>query len=131
MRYFKNVDGSGEGSVNIKFGKQGLKVQNLSQSQTLCHDNVYALFRLLYSRIVVFSETICCDNVLLFALNLEGLQRQLDALALFSDLRYLMVNLGKTKVMISNGLKKLLSYHYFLFKGVKGEGINTYSFLGL
>ena len=69
--------------------------------------------------------------MLLFALNLEGLQRQLDALALFSDLRYLMVNLGKTKVMISNGLKKLLSYHYFLFKGVKGEGINTYSFLGL
>ncbi|KAH9293842.1 hypothetical protein KI387_040956, partial [Taxus chinensis] len=39
------------------------------------------------------------DDVVLLASSAEGLQRQLDALALFCDHRQLTVNLGKTKVM--------------------------------
>ena len=47
----------------------------------------------------------------------EGLQRQFDALALFYELRQLMVNLGKTKVMIFNETKKTLLDLHFLFRG--------------
>lgn len=32
VRSFKNADDSGEGSVNIKSGKEGSKVQNVTQS---------------------------------------------------------------------------------------------------
>jgi hypothetical protein len=44
----------------------------------------------------------------------EGFQRQLDALALFCDFQQLTVNLGKTKVMILNWLKKTSNLHFFL-----------------
>jgi hypothetical protein len=44
------------------------------------------------------------DDAVLLASSTTGLQRQLDALALFCDLRQLTVNLGKTKVMIFNAM---------------------------
>jgi hypothetical protein len=71
------------------------------------------------------------DDVILLASSPEGLQRQLDALALFCDLRQLMVNLGKTKVMIFNGSKKILFDHHFFFKGEEIEITNTYTYLGV
>jgi hypothetical protein len=55
---------------------------------------------------VLISILLFIDDVVLLASSLRGLQRQLDALALFCDLRQLTINLGKTKVMIFNGLKK-------------------------
>jgi hypothetical protein len=70
------------------------------------------------------------DDVVLLASSPEGLQRQLDALALFCDLRQLTVNLGKTKVMIFNGLKKSLDLHFF-FRGEEIEITNTYTYLGV
>jgi hypothetical protein len=54
----------------------------------------------------------------------------LDALALFCDLRQLTVNLGKTKVMIFNGLKKTSDLHFF-FRGEEIEITNTYTYLGV
>jgi hypothetical protein len=42
------------------------------------------------------------DDVVLLASSPHGLQRQLNALALLCDHRQLMVNLGKTKVMVFN-----------------------------
>jgi hypothetical protein len=41
-----------------------------------------------------------------------------------------MVNLGKTKVMIFNGLKKVLLNYHFLFRGEEIEITNTYTYLG-
>jgi hypothetical protein len=69
--------------------------------------------------------------VILLVSSLEGLQRQLDALALFCDLRQLTVNLGKTKVMIFNGSKKTLFDHHFFFRGEEIGITNTYTYLGV
>ena len=55
------------------------------------------------------------DDVVLLSSTSEGLQRQLDALSIFCDLRQLMINLGKTKVMIFNGMKIILSEYHFYF----------------
>jgi hypothetical protein len=49
---------------------------------------------------VLISILLFVDDVVLLASSTKGLQRQLDALSLFYDLRRLTVNLGKTKVMI-------------------------------
>jgi hypothetical protein len=59
--------------------------------------------------------------VVLLGSTYEGLQRQLNAVALFRDLRELTVNLGKTKVMILNCLKKTLSGFHFYFRGEEVE----------
>jgi hypothetical protein len=59
-----------------------------------------------------------------------GLERQLDALALFCDLRQWTVNLGKTKVLIFNGSKKSVDLHFF-FKGEEIKITNTYTYLGV
>ena len=79
---------------------------------------------------VLISILLFADDIVLLASSLEGLQRQLDAIALFCDLRKLTVNLGKTKVMIFNGVKKTSNFR-FLFKGEKVEITNTYTYLGV
>jgi hypothetical protein len=66
--------------------------------------------------------------VVLLSSSPEGLQRPLDALALFCELRRLTINLGKTKVMIFNGVKKTSNLH-FLFRGEEIEITNTYTYL--
>ena len=66
------------------------------------------------------------DDVVLLASSPTRLQRQTDALALFCNLRQLMVNLGKTKVMIFNGLKKTSNLHFF-FIGKEIKITNTYT----
>jgi hypothetical protein len=70
------------------------------------------------------------DDVVLLASFLEGLERHLEALALFCDLRQLMVNLGKTKVIIFNGSKKSVDLRFF-FKGKEIEITNTYTYSGV
>jgi len=70
------------------------------------------------------------DDIVLLSSSPEGLQRQLDALALFCDLRKLTVNLSKTKIMIFNGGKKTQDFR-FLFKGEEVEITNTYTYLGV
>ena len=40
------------------------------------------------------------------------------------------MNLGKTKVIIFNGVKKTLDFH-FLFKGEEIEIVSTYTYLGV
>jgi hypothetical protein len=42
-----------------------------------------------------------------------------------------MVNLGKTKVMIFNGSKKILFDHHFFFRGEEIEITNMYTYLGV
>jgi hypothetical protein len=70
------------------------------------------------------------DDVVLLASSLKGLQRQLDALALFYDLRQLTINLGKTKVMIFNRLKKTSDLHFhFFINGEEIEITSTYTYL--
>jgi hypothetical protein len=68
--------------------------------------------------------------VVLLALTPTGLQRQLDALSLFCDLRQLIVNLGKTKIMIFNGWKMTANLHFF-FQGEEIEITSTYTCLGV
>jgi hypothetical protein len=63
---------------------------------------------------VLISIMLFVDDVVLIASSPEGLQRQLDALALFCNLQQLTINLGKTKVMIFNGLKKTSNLHFSL-----------------
>jgi hypothetical protein len=57
---------------------------------------------------VLNSILLFVDDVVLLASSPDGLQRQLDTLALFCDLQQLTIYLGKTKVMIFNGLKKVI-----------------------
>ena len=59
------------------------------------------------------------DDVVLLASSPEGLQRILDRLAYFCDMRQLVVNLEKTRVMVFNGLKT--SYLHFHFQGLEVE----------
>jgi hypothetical protein len=61
----------------------------------------------------------------------EGLQRRIDALASFCDLRQLMVNLGKTKVLIFNASKSSLTELHFHYKGEEIEITTTYTYLGV
>ena len=79
---------------------------------------------------VLISILLFADDVVLLSSSPKGLQRQLDALALFCDLRKLTVNLSKTKVMIFNGVKKT-SHFRFLFKGEEVEITSTYTYLGV
>ena len=79
---------------------------------------------------ILISILLFADDIVLLASSLEGLQRQLDALALFCNLRKLTVNLGKTKVMIFNGVKKTSNFR-FLFKGEEVEITSTYTYLGV
>jgi hypothetical protein len=51
---------------------------------------------------VLISLLLFVDNLVLLASTPEGLHRKIDALAIFCDLRQLMFNLGKTKVLIFN-----------------------------
>lgn len=49
----------------------------------------------------------------------------------FMILHQLTVNLGKTKVMIFNGTKIVLSKYHFYFQGVEIEITATYTYLGV
>ena len=77
---------------------------------------------------VLISILLFVDDIVLLCSSPEGLQRHLDALALFCELRKLTVNLSKTKVMIFNGTKKT-SDLCFLFKGEEVEITSTYTYL--
>jgi len=79
---------------------------------------------------VMISILLFVDDVVLLSSSPEGLQRQLDALALFCDLRQLTVNLGKTKVMIFNGVKQTSDLQ-IRFKGEEVEITITYTYLGV
>jgi hypothetical protein len=79
---------------------------------------------------VLLSILLFVDNMVLLTSSPEGLQRQLDALTFFYDLQQLTVNLGKTKFMIFNGLKKTLDLHFF-FKAEDIELTSTYTYLGV
>ncbi|KAH9310554.1 hypothetical protein KI387_025589, partial [Taxus chinensis] len=78
---------------------------------------------------VLISILLFANDIVLLASSPKELQRQLDALALFCDLRHLTINLGKTKVMVFNGLKA--SHLHFLFRGQEVEITNTYTYLGV
>lgn len=71
------------------------------------------------------------NDVVLLASSPKGLQTQLDALALFCYLHQLTVNLGITKVMTFNGLKKVLLDHHFFFRGEEIEITTIYTYLGV
>jgi len=71
------------------------------------------------------------NNVIILASSAERLQRKLDALAFLCDLRQLMINLLKTKIMIFNGSNKTLFDHHFFFRGEEIEITNTYTYLGV
>jgi hypothetical protein len=60
---------------------------------------------------------------------LEDLHRHLDALSSFYNLRQLIVNLGKTKVMILNGSKNVFSKLHFYFQAVEVEIATAHTYL--
>jgi hypothetical protein len=80
---------------------------------------------------VLISLLLFVDDLILLASTPEGLQRQIDALASFCDLRQLTVNLGKTKVMIFNASKHPLTDLHFYFRGEEIEINTTYTYLGV
>jgi hypothetical protein len=71
------------------------------------------------------------DDLILLASTPKGLQRQIDVLASFFHLPQLMVNLGKTKIMIFNASKIFLYDLYFYFQRGEIEITTTYTYLGI
>jgi hypothetical protein len=62
---------------------------------------------------VIISLLLFTDKLVSLASTPEGLQRQINPLASFCDLRQLVLNLGKTKLLIFNALKSsLIAYTY-------------------
>jgi hypothetical protein len=80
---------------------------------------------------VLISLLLFVDDLVLLASTPEGLQRQIDALANFCDLRQLTVNLGKTKVLIFNASKSSLTDLHFYYRGAEIEITTTYTYLGV
>jgi len=80
---------------------------------------------------VLISLLLFVDDLVLLASTPEGLQRQIDTLANFCDLQQLMVNLGKTKVMIFNASKSSLTDLHFYYRGVEIEITTAYTYLGV
>jgi hypothetical protein len=80
---------------------------------------------------VLISLLLFVDDLVLMASTPEGLQRQIDALANFCDLRQPTVNLGKTKVLIFNASKSSLTDLHFHYKGAEIEITTTYTYLGV
>ncbi len=68
------------------------------------------------------------DDIILMSTSPEGLQRQLDALASFCELRQLTVNLSKTKVVIFEARKS--DCKEFVFSGTTVERHDEYRYLG-
>ena len=101
----------------------------IDELEGFLHEHVQDIGSCLLQQVLISILLFSNDVVLLF-LSPEGLQRQLDALALFCDHRQLKINLGKTKVMIFNGVKKTSDLH-FLFRGEEIEITNMYTYLGV
>ena len=68
------------------------------------------------------------DDLILMSTSPEGLQRQLDALACFSEQRQLTVSLNKTKVLIFEARKS--DCKEFVFSGTPVEQYDEYRYLG-
>ena len=79
--------------------------------------------------LVLISILLFANDVVLLASSLEGLQRILDRLASFCDMRQLVVNLEKTHVMVFNSLKT--SRLHFHFQGREVEITSSYTYLGV
>jgi hypothetical protein len=97
----------------------------IDELEAFLHEHIQGSNGCLLHQVLIFLSV---DEVVLLASSPEGLQIQLDALALFCDLRQLTINLGKSKVMIFNGSKKSIDFHFF-FKGKEIEIIDTYTYL--
>ena len=89
----------------------------IDELETFLHEHTQETDGCLLHQVLI-SILLFVDDIVLLSSSPEGLQRQLDALALFCELRKLTVNLNKTKVMIFNGMRKTLDFR-FLFKGRK------------
>ena len=62
---------------------------------------------------VLISILLFADDVILLASSSDGLQQLLDGLASFCDSHELVVNLGKTRVMVFNFLRTSHLQFYF------------------
>lgn len=82
-----------------------------------------------YMHQVLISILPFANDVILLAISPESLQRLLDGLASFCDLRHLFVNLSKTWVMFFNCLKT--SHLHFYFQGREIEITTSYVYLGV
>jgi len=101
----------------------------IDELEAFLHDHIQDTNGCLLHQVLISILLFVDDVVLLFS-SPEGLQRQLDALALICDLRQLTVNLGKTKVMIFNRLNKSVDIHFF-FRGEEIEITSAYTCLGV
>jgi hypothetical protein len=81
----------------------------IDELETFLHEHIQDNDGFLLHQVLI-SILLFVDDMVLLASSPEGTQRQLDALALFCDLQQLMVDLGKTKVMIFNKLKKTSNF---------------------
>jgi hypothetical protein len=113
------------GAVSCYLGGLEWAIPNIIHAVEKFKSSRFYLLQKNYLSISLFT-----NDVVLLASSPEGLQRQLNALALFCDLRQLMINLGKTKVMIFNESKKSIDLHFF-FRGKEIEITNTYTYLGV
>ena len=61
------------------------------------------------------------DEAVVLPSSLDGLQMQLDDLDKFYDLRQLIVNFGKNKIMVFNTTKEAFSMLHFSLEGQEVE----------
>ena len=75
------------------------------------------------------SHLLYADDLILVSKSKEGLQRCLDKLQVFADLKHLKVNIDKSKTMIFNKIGKLIK-HYFRINGKQLEPVHNFCYLG-
>jgi hypothetical protein len=101
----------------------------IDELEAFLHKHIQNNDRCLLNQVLI-SILFFVDDVVLLSSSTKGLQRQLDALALFCNLRQSRVNLSKTKVMIFNRWKKVANLHFF-FREEEIEITSTYTYLGV
>jgi hypothetical protein len=97
----------------------------IDELESYLHEHIQEGNRFLLHQVLI-SLLLFVDGLVLMASTPEGLQRRIDALTNFCDLRQSTINLGKTRVLIFNASKSsLIDLH-----GVEIEITTTYTYLG-
>jgi len=98
----------------------------IDELEAFLHEHIQDSDKCLLQQVMI-SMFLFADDVVILASSLDVLQRQLDSVSLFCDLQQFTINLGKTKVMIFNGLNKFVELNFF-FRGEEIEITIAYTY---